>query len=429
VLGFGLGLGFGAVLAVGLAVGPAAAGNWTLGGKASERLEARTDFGFNEDDEPTFRSTTRLGMNLGYVTPTTRWTLGSGASYRQAIGSDDSGDGGELDGITNPRVSGSVSHSGKRQSVGARINLTRRTLNFTDAPLFLDDNFIDQPGGDLGEEPGPDPVDGGFDLVDVAEEDATETRLAFGANWNYAVSSLTSVSLATDGNIRRFSEESPDLVPSESIRFTGNVSRALDPRTSTGLSLSYRKFQSDGELTDNNTDSVTFLVNASRQLTRKHRLALSVGAGTTWADETNALIPAADAQDDAPINFQGGLTFSYTCFRNTSFVLSARRSFESTSDGRLVNANRLSAALDYGLPLTQRTSFQLGGIMSLTTDSDDLESEIGQGIRVRTGLNTRLSPAWSASTGLDLGYAREGDDDDLSAGVFLQFGRSFTLNR
>ncbi len=130
-----------------------------------------------------------------------------------------------------------------------------------------------------------------------------------------------------------------------------------------------------------------------------------------------------------PPNFQGGVTFAYSGIRGTSVVLSASRSLEVTSDGQLVNANRLSAAVDYGLPLTRRTSFRVGGIMSLSTDSDDEDSRIGQGVRVRTGLTTQLSPAWSASTGLDLGYARDDDDDDLSAGVFLQVGRSFTLNR
>jgi hypothetical protein len=403
-------------LAVWLGAGPASAGNWTLDGSAFERLEARSSLGFDEDDEPVFRSTTRLDMGLGYDTPRTSWALRSGASYRQAlVGSEEDGD---LDGLTNPRVSGSVVHRGLGQSIGARFSLARRTLNFTDAPLFLDDGFID------------DGLDGddGLDLIEVEEEDATETRLGFGANWNYAVSPVTSLSLGTDVTIRRFSDESPDLVPSDSIRFSGSVSRALDSRTSTGLSLSYRNFQSDGELTDVSTDVVTFLVNANRQLTQRHSLDVSVGAGTTWTGETNALLPAADEQEVSP-NFQGRLTFAYTGMRGTSFVLSASRLFESTSEGRLVNATRVSAAADYDLPLTRLTSFRLGGILSLSVDSNEIDSQLGQGVRVRTGLNTRLSPQWSASAGVDLGYARDEQEDDFSAGVFMQVGRSFILNR
>ncbi len=250
----------------------------------------------------------------------------------------------------------------------------------------------------------------------MVDEETTETRLGFGANWNYAVSPLTSLSLGTDVNIRRFSDESANLVPSDSIRFSGSLSRALDPRTSAGLSLSYRTFQSDGELTDNSTDALTLLVNASRQLTSRHSLGVNFGGGVTWTEETSVLVPAAEEQDVSP-NFQGGVTFAYSGIRGTSVVLSASRSLQTTSDGRLINANRLSGAVNYGLPLTRRTSFRLGGIMSLSTDSNDGEGEIGQGVRVRTGLSTQLSRDWSASTGFDLDYARDEDDDQLSAGV------------
>jgi hypothetical protein len=229
-------------------------------------------------------------------------------------------------------------------------------------------------------------------------------------------------------DVRRFSDESPDLVPSTSIRFFGSLSRALDPRTSTGLSLSYRNFRSNGQLTDTSTDAVTLLVNASRRLTLRHSLGLSIGGGATRT-ETDTLGAAVDDDGGVSPNVQGGVTFSYTGLRGTSFVLSASRSLQTTSDGRLVNTNRLSGAANYALPLTRRTSFRLGGIMSLSADSNDEDNQFGQGIRVRTGLSTQLSPAWSASAGLDLGYARDDDDDEVSAGVFLQVGRSFDLIR
>ena len=406
-----------AALAVFLAVAPATAGNWTLGGTISERLDARRSLESDGGDGAPFRSSTRLGMALGYENLRTLWALSSGASYVQPIGS---GEDGNLDGITNPRASGSVVYrAAGDQTIGANLSVARRSLDFVNSPFFLDGDFID--GDPVVDD---EPLD--IDLIELDEE-ATETRIGFGANWSWTATPRTSFSLGTSGSVRRFSEESPDLVPSRSIGLSGSVNRVLDPRTSAGLSLSYRNFSSDGQLSDVSTDALTLSTNLSRQLTPRHSFGASIGAGATRTEETTLL--AASDEEDLALNFQGGLNFAYLGSRGTSFALSASRSLETTAEGRLENVTRVTGSANYRRPLTRLTSFRLNGALSLSLDSNEVDSQFGQGVRVATGLDRRLSQHWSAATGIDLRYARDEEDDNLSAGVFLQISRAFTLNR
>jgi hypothetical protein len=403
-------------LAAGLVAGPVAAGNWTLGGSVSQRVEARDTFGGdggnNDDDEDgiTFRSTTRLGLGLGYQTPSTSWLANSSISYRASTDSNsDEGLAEGLDGITNPRVSGSVTHQVNTEHViGATASYARRSLDIGDSVLF-EDEF------------------GGIDVVEVVNG-VTETRASFGGNWRWSATPRTSIGLGSGVTIRRYSEDSPDVTPSTSVSVNGSVSRALDTRTSGGFSVSYRNLRSDEEFSDIQTNAVTFLVNASRVLTPRHSLGLSAGAGFTRRSEEAPIGVPVD--DGTNVNFQGGVNFAYSAPRDMALGISLQQSLEPRTDGTLANTTSLSVGLSQ--PLTQRISYRLNGAYARQDSSGDVsgrDTAATQAFRMSTGLTARLAPLWSASTGIDLRQELNQDEENqTSAGVFLQISRALTLN-
>jgi hypothetical protein len=400
-------------LAAGLAAGPVAAGNWTLGGTVSERVEARDTFGGDDGDDNEdgviFRSTTRLGLGLGYETPSTSWVANSAVSYRKSTESDDDDDNEGLDGITNPRVSGSVTHRLNREHVfGANASYARRSLDVNDSVLFEDDF-------------------GDIDVVEVVNG-VTETRASFGGNWRWSATPRTSFSLGSGVSIRRYSEESPEVDPSTTVRMNGSVSRALDQRTSGGFSVSYVNLRSDAEDSDVQTNAVTLLANASRQLTPRHSLGISAGTGITLRDEETPV--GAPSEDATNVNFQGGLNFAYSGPRDTAFALSLQQALVPRTDGTLSNTTSLAVGVNQ--PLTRRISYRLNGAYARQASSGDIpgrDTGADQTLRLSTGLSAQLAPLWSASAGVDLRHSlTEEDDDETSAGVFLTISRALNLN-
>lgn len=401
-------------LSLSLVAGPVAAGNWTLGGTASERVEARDTFGGDDgddgdgDDGLLFRSTTRLGLGLGYETPSTSWVANSAVSYRKSTESDDNDNDG-LNGISNPRVSGSVVHRLNSEHVfGANASYARRSLDVNDSVLF-EDEF------------------GDIDVIEVVNG-VTETLASVGGNWRWNATQRTSFSLGSGVSIRRYSEENPEVDPSTTIRMNGSVSRALDQRTSGGFSISYVNLRSDAEDSDVQTNAVTLLANASRQLTPRHSLGLSAGTGITFRDEETPV--GAPSEDATNVNFQGGLNFAYSGPRQTAFGVSLQQALVPRTDGTLSNTTSLSVGVNQ--PLTSRISYRLNGAYARQSSSGDIpgrDTGADQTLRLSTGLSARLAPLWSASAGVDLRHSlSEEDDDETSAGVFLQISRALNLN-
>ena len=416
--GWGFGWGFGGATALalclaGLAASPAAAGNWTLGGSASERVEARNTFGGNSgndngnnEDGISFRSTTRLGLGLGYQTPTTSWVANSAVSYRKSTDSN-SNDG--LSGVTDPRVSGSVVHQmTPTQVIGANASYSRRSLDIADSVLFEDDF-------------------GGIDVVEVVNG-VTETRASLGGNWSWSATPRTSFGLGSGVTIRRYSEDSPDVSPSTTVSVNGSVSRALDQRTSAGFSVSYQNLRSDEAFSDVQTNAVTFLVNGSRQLTPRHSLGLSAGAGfTRRSEEAQVGVPVDDGTN---VNFQGGVNFAYSGSRDRALGISLQQSLQPQTDGTLANTTTFSVGLSQ--PLTPRISYRLNGALARQDSGGSVpgrDTAATQAFRMSTGLSAQLAPLWSASAGVDLRQELNQDEENqTSAGVFLQISRALTIN-
>ena len=412
-----LAAGLVAGLVAGLGASPAAAGNWTLGGTVSQRVEARDTFGGNSgnngndnEDGITFRSTTRLGLGLGYQTPSTSWLANSSISYRASTNSNsDQGLAEGLDGITNPRVAGSVTHQVNTEHViGANASYARRSLDIADSVLFEDDF-------------------GGIDVVDVVNG-VTETRASFGGNWSWSATPRTSLGLGSGVTIRRYSEDSPDVSPSTTVSVNGSVSRALDQRTSGGFSVSYQNLRSDEEFSDVQTNAVTFLVNGSRQLTPRHSLGLSAGAGfTRRSEEAQVGVPVGDGTN---VNFQGGVNFAYSGSGNRALGISLQQSLQPQTDGTLANTTSLSVG--FSQPLTPTISYRLNGALARQDSGGSVpgrDTAATQAFRMSTGLTAQLAPRWSASAGVDLRQELNQDEENqTSAGVFLQISRALTLN-
>ena len=371
------------------------AGNWTLAGTASERFEANSNLRLEEDGEPLFGSITALDFVLGYDTPRTEWEFGSGASFREYIGP---GDAEGLEGFSSPRASAAVVHRHKRQVFEADFAVLRQALDFTR-----------------------------LDQLELTEETTDETRIDFGAEWSWLAGPRDTFSLGTDLGLRRFSEEAADLAPSTSVQVFGSWSRLVDPRTEAGLSLSYRNFTSDGELTDLQTDVVTLSASATRRLTPRHTISIGLGPAYTWSDRTT-LLPV-EAEGDPGLSFQGDLDFAWLGPGGLEVGLTAVQAFQPTAQGTLANTTSFGAQARK--PLTPRTGLRLNADYSQRTEKDipGRDDTRGQLLRLAAGLNTDLTRLWDAAAGVDFRYLDEDEGSAHSFGMFFELRREFVLNR
>lgn len=399
-----------------LAGAPAFGGNWTLDGSVAERIELDTNLRLDEDDDdegPVLGSTTRLNLALGYDARRTVWSLGSGISYRTFFGTgdddDDDDDTSGLSGITDPRISGSVVHSGRSQSVSASFSAARRPVAFTR-----------------------------LEEAEAFEGDATETRLSLNAGWRVQATRRDSFSLGSSFGLRRFSEDDEDLTPSDSIGLTGGWSRTISPRTSGGLNVGISRFAADGE--DEETETIVTNLGASlgTSLTPRHSLSVGAGLGRAWTDReltVDTIFGPVEIEDDSSsLNANGSLGLSWIGTRRTSGSLSASQGLESTIDGDLANTTRIAAGLTHRLTRRTGLSFNASAVrrsteVSLDEDDDDSD-ESSQLLRIASGLDTQLARRWSAGLGASFSLRREEDGDDArSASLFFELRRELVLNR
>lgn len=377
--------------------GPAEAGNWSLAGGFSERLEADTNYRLSEDGEALWGSISSLNFDLGYDTKRTNWRLGSGFSLSAFAGP---GDSGNLNGFSDPRITGAVVHSGKDQTIGANFGFLRRSTAFT-----LDEEDIT-----------------------LASGDATETAANLSGFWTQRLDAKNSVTLSTNGNIRRFSDDEGQLTPSTSYGVTGSWNRTLDRRTSAGASLGVRFSDQDGPDTDTESTIWRLGANLVRRLTPRHGFNLDLGISRAAVTETTDLGFFSIEDERNSLGFSGGAGFDWRGPGGTAVALTASQALESGADGGLDQTSRVAASLSR--PLTRRSTAGLVADFTRRSAEDDADGG-GASYFISAGprLDFQLTRDWSAGLGLRL---RRRDDDDgaaHSARVFFEVSRPLILNR
>lgn len=399
-----------AALSVLLAAAPAGAGNWTLTGTAFERLSVDSNLRLEEDSEgPLIGSTTGLELDLGYDARRTVWALGSGVRLREFVGP---GDAGGLGGLSDPRLSGSIVHTGPRQVLEADFRARRQSVAFTRL----------------------EEIESG-EVLEAEDEDATETRLDLNAGWSRRASPRTTQSLGVDLDLRRFSEESSDLSPSTSFGVQGGWRVALTPRTEAGLTARARRFTSESETRETRSDIVSFGADLATRPTPRHQIALAGSLGRRWTERETEIGPFTVDEDDAGFTFNGTLGWDWTATPRTSVAFDATQGLESTADGDLSNITRIGTTLTRRL--TPRSDLALDASfvrrsteVDLEGDEDDEDDgDSSRFFRLASRLDTDLTRLWDAGLGVELRLRSDDDDSARSAGVFFELRRDLVLNR
>lgn len=377
-----------------LGTAPAAAGNWTLGGRFLERIEADTNLRLEDDGEALYGSTTTVTLDFGYETPRTEWFLGSGLSLRAFAGPGDT-DG--LNGLSDPRITGGVTHRGDDRSLGADFGFVRRPVGFTQ---------VDETGRTDGE--------------------ATETAASLGGFWSRELDARNSLSLRADVSVRRFSDDDDELTPSTSYGVTGRWTRRLDARTAAGASLGVTLFEQDGDPTDTDSTVVRAGVSLDRRVSPRSGFSLDLGLSRATVEETTDLGPVTLTEERSSLGFSGSAGFDWRGPR-TAFGFTASQALESSADGGLDQTSRLAASLRRSL--TRRASAGLVADASRRVAEDDDDDEVVWFLSVGPRLDIDLTRDWSAGMGVRLRLREDDDGTANAAGVFFELSRPFVLNR
>lgn len=371
--------------ALALAAAPAAAGDWTLDGTAFERIEADSNLRLVEDGEPLIGSVSGVALELGLDARRTRASLGTGLNARGYAGP---GDAGGLEGLSDPRIEGEITHRDRRQVLEADFDLLRRPTAFTQA-----------------EETG------------LTEGDATETRLLAGAGWRRMLGPRDTLSLRAETELRRFSGDESALAPSTAWTARGHWGRQLDARTEAGLGLRHTRFQADGADGDRRTGLVTLSADLARRPTRRHRIALTAGVGRSATESAGV--------EDADLHLAAGLDFDWQGPGGATASLTAAQTLEPTGAGALQDTTRLAARL--GRPLTREAQLALDAAW-LRRAGEDVRGA-NSVLRLGPRLDMALARDWSAGLGLTLRLADGDEGTARSAGLFLEVRRAFELAR
>lgn len=374
------------------------AGNWTLDGTMVERLEADTNLRLADDgDGALFGSVSGVDLELGHDTPRTRLELGSGLRFRRYVGPGDT-DG--LQGFSDPRLEGAITHRGKRQELTADFDILQRPTAFTQ---------VDETG--------------------LTESEATETRLQAGGGWTWRPDPLDTLSLRADTDIRRFSEDADAFAPSTGWTVTGRWGRLVDPRSEAGATLQFRRFEADGALAETRTSVVTLGADFVRRPTKRHRLSLAAGVGRAWTEETGALGPGSSDRDESSLHLTADLGFDWQGPGGVTVALAASRSLEPTAAGALQDTTRLDALLGRQMTRRSRLAMDAAYVQRRSDDSLGGAGDDSRFLRFGPRLDVELTRNWDAGLGLDLRLRDNDDGTARSARLFFEIRRDFVLDR
>ena len=392
-----------------LGAAPAGAQDWSLIGSFSQTGELISNIGINTDDEDdeddglSYGSTTGLNFNLGYETPRTQWTLGSGTRLRFFGGSEDA------EGLStfNPNARGAVSFDGGRLNLGSDFSFSRASQTFTE---------FDE--------------EGGFESDGIViDAEARRTNLGFGVNAGYELSARNTLGFSAGTRIVRFSENDDELDDNTTITAGVSLARVISPRTSLIFATSAQRF-----MADDFENSEAFSVNGTVgfQRTVSQQLSLTGRAGLAYIETEEDVFDEFGQivrETDSTVSGVGGFNLSYSMPR-TSFGLTFSQSVAPASTGELRNTSTLGLSVSHRIDSIQSVSLNstlsrrvdvIEALDGSTTDDREVFAQISPSYSIS------LSQDWSARVGYTLRFADSDDGDAFSNRVFLSFSRSLAI--
>jgi hypothetical protein len=386
-LGPSLGLALGMLAA---SASGAAAVEWIVGGSVSERVGADTNPDFEEEGDPSLRSTTALGIDITALTPTTQWQIETGASGTVEAGGDDTED---LNGIY-PNFAAAVSHNGKYLDTGASFAFDMQPSSFAQ-----------------------------FEETGVTEGDATQLSVQLAADAAYALDSRNRLSVGGFGRVIRFTGGSTELVPTTTYGTNLSWIRALGPVTEGNLTFGIRRFTSESF---EDPESMTFSLSAGAGHAVNRRLSVDASLGLTATRTTRTFF--GERETELTVGALGDLAVIWAPEPDTSFVLALSHGLEPSSLGELQTTTALGLSLQHSI-----NSWVSGGISGLvqrqTSDSGFEESDEDARIlaSISPSLAFALTPDWALSASYALAVEREGGSDALSNQVFMTLTHQFDI--
>ena len=272
-----------------------------------------------------------------------------------------------------------------------------RSTDFTELrEISLEDDEIEVPEA---------PTDIATDTVRV-EDETDEIFGSVSGSLSLRLSPRDSLSLGASASFVRFAESVPRVSSSDNYGASLSFSRALSPISTTGLSLSVLRFESEDLESPNATDGYNVAVSANYGSRLAPDVPISGSLGVSWTTRTEDILiqPFGILRretDDIGVN--GSLSLGIDT-AESRFRLSASQRVQPSSDGDVRNVAQVGLA--YSRSLTQRLSLGVSGTY-LAESEVGFSGDIRHLYTVGPTLSYDLGRNWSAT----LSYRFRGEDD------------------
>ena len=363
----------------------AGAGNLTLGGSFTQRLEGATSSDSTTDSGSGFGYIAEIDLAVSYATPTTQFRIAPGVRGSVGFG----GDGGSVSDDVLPRLDGGLFHSRPRDDFSATFSIV---------PSQASETL--------------------FDEVGQVSRDIIQITSSAGLGWVRRISETRRLRFSTTVSDVRYTSDPVDLDESQRVSALGAYEIDLTPRTSLGLigDASMAMFD-DGFNTENTRLGI--LGTVDHALNGRWSLDGSLGLSLTSLDTSD---PSRDSGDS--IDFNGSIGASYETPGTTWSVGLSQGVLDSvTGEPRTVTSAfiRSEHAINQVSSLSFSTS--LSDQNNQFVSSSDTEARTT--LSFAPTYQLLLAPDWSMQAGYRLRMDIDGDETDNL--VFLQLNRVFTL--
>jgi hypothetical protein len=362
---------------------PATAGDITLTGSLSERLETNTNRDLDDHARPIYGSTTRLGFEFGTRTPTSTLTL------EAAVAAAAFGGPGNTRGLNrvNPDFGAGYTYDGKYLDIDTDFQLHFQPASFAQ---------LDETG--------------------ITSGDATQITGLLTTDVAYAIDPRNRIKLTGSGRLVRFTNGTTSLTPTTTIGLSAAWTRDVTPRTSFTTTFGGRRFTAD----DNSGDkSLTFDLRQGLSHRVNKRLSFDAALGAS-ATENNT-----DSSGGYNFGVVGDFEVSWQPMADTSVAFSLHQGVEPSDVGALRNQTSLGLTFvrsvnswtKLGLDLAWRRRTEIGG--------GTAAGDGGELFRIGPTMDFELARNWQ----LGVGYTFVRSSENGSAAVanigFLTLTRKF----
>lgn len=373
-----------AVAAAGAGATAVSAADYSASGFFSTRVEARAPEagGGRSNDGGSASVQSDLGVLLTVRTPTTEFRLAPGV--RGGVSTSGSPEFRDL----RPRISGSVSHVGPRQTFGLTAAVT---------PDFANSVRFD-------------------DLTSTVERrnDVLQITGSVGVNYALQLDSRNSVSAAGSFRLRDYAESAPDLSRTITVGGDLGLRHALAPRTNLSLGAGGRFFLTEA---DNQADSrtVNLRIGGDHRPSPGVTLTGSLGVSQTSRDGEGG---------SGTLGVIGGLSASWAARNDTSLSIGLTQDVDQTTQGDVENVTALRLGVRHAIDARQSVGLTAAGSFNTPVFGDGGDRQVAT---LSPSYSYALSRDWSVILSYSLRADQEDGDFSVSNRVFLRVGWRFAL--